>query len=171
MEAGLKESGLKATQLRGGDQASFVSRLFVWWVTSIAWRGTQRPLRESELPPPPAHLCDLSAEAERLWAAELASAPTHRPEGTPSIIKGVCFPIAKEALMLGCLLNIFSGFISTVVRPLLSKFLIDALRADSSISPTAAGSWRAAWPPASSSSGGRPCRARSTQETRVHCAS
>ena len=41
--------------------------------------------------------------------------------------------------MLGYMLNAFSGFISTIVRPLLSKFLIDALRADSAISP--AGGW------------------------------
>ena len=139
MSEALVEAGVEETRLRGGDKASFVSRLFLFWVTPIAWLGTQRPLRESELPPPPVHLCDLSAEAERLWAAELASAPAHRPNGTPNIIRGVCYPIAKEALVLGYMLNAFSGFISTIVRPLLSKFLIDALRADSTISPT--GGW------------------------------
>ena len=130
---------VKESQLRGGDTASLVLRLFVWWATPIAWRGTKRSLREQELPPPPAHLCNLRAEAERLWAAELASAPMHRPEGTPNIIKAVCLPIARRALVLGYLLNALSGFISTVVRPLLSKFLIGALHADSSISP--AGGW------------------------------
>ena len=133
----LAEAGVEETRLRGGDKASCVSRLFLFWVTPIAWLGTQRPLRETELPPPPVHLCDLSAEAERLWAAELASAPTNRPDGTPNIIRGVCYPIAKRPLVLGYLLNVFSGFISTIARPLLSKFLIDALRADSAISPAA----------------------------------
>ena len=104
MSKALAEAG-KETRLRGGDKASCVSRLFLFWVTPIAWLGTQRPLRENELPPPPVHLCDLSAEAERLWAAELASAPTNRPDGTPNIIRGVCYPIAKRALVLGYLLH------------------------------------------------------------------
>ena len=135
----LVEARVEETRLRGGDRASCISRLFLFWVTPIAWLGTKRPLRELELPPPPVHLCDLSAEAERLWAAELASAPTDRPDGKPNIIRGVCYPIAKETLVLGYMLNVFSGFVSTIVRPLLSKFLIDALRADSAISP--AGGW------------------------------
>ncbi len=130
MESGPKE----APQLGGGDTASLFSRLFVLWGTPIAWRGTKRPLKESELPPPPALLCGLRAEAERLWAAELAAAPTTRPNGKPNIIKGVCFPIAKEALVLGYVLNIVSGGFTTIVRPLLSKFLIQALRSDSEMS-------------------------------------
>ena len=92
---------------------------------------------EPDSHPPPQLLCNLRDEAERLWAEEVAAASTKRPNGKPDIVKGLCFPIARNAIVLGYTLNIVSGCFTTIVRPLLSKLLIDALRDDSTTSSTA----------------------------------
>jgi len=110
------------------DDSWLFSRLVLGWVTPIAVRGAFKPITPEDLPQAPKRIRSdpLHAQAEALWAAELARAAP----GQARVVSGVLWPIARSSFLEGSVLLFLSGVLNAVSRPLLLQAAIRAMSPD-----------------------------------------
>ena len=119
--------------MRGFDDSWYAFKWLALWVSPIAWRGFKRPLEESDLPPTPAPLDDtvtnedVCVRGARLWAEEC------RHTSAPSLQR-VWLKLSYNSVVAGSCSAWLTGILTTVVRPLVLRQAIRAVKADSEYS-------------------------------------
>ena len=69
------ESG-KTSSRHPQENANFVSRLFMWWIIPLLWKGWRRPLQQDDFHPvrDKDQSCKLTERLEEKWEQEKESA-------------------------------------------------------------------------------------------------
>ena len=103
---------------------STVERLLLTWVTPLVLKGYRSPLKGADVPQLPENLetSNLAQEAHRLWQIELLSASRK----TPSLLR-VILQLAKWPIVQSFLLGSAAGLCTTVMRPLLLKYIVESV--------------------------------------------
>ena len=117
------------------DQAMCVLRFWQGWVTPLVRRGMRAPLTKADLPSTPKWLrsSSLHPNAIKLWEDEKKRATCAKaadPKSSPSFIT-VCHAVGGPDIRYGCALLAVHGVLAAVVRPLLLRYAVHALRGSS----------------------------------------
>jgi ABC-type multidrug transport system fused ATPase/permease subunit len=110
------------------DSAGSFSKVLFLWCGPLALRGWRRPLHRSDIPTTPdafrsTPLGDMYADAHADWTEERSLGR----RGGPNVAYGPGRAIAGSAFFLGQYLCGLSGFLVTLVRPLLLRELLRAM--------------------------------------------
>ena len=101
---------------------SFLSNVFLTWVSPVVRKGFWSPLCAEDVPELPAGLADVRGiyrQAQTLWDAEI-NMGTHERVSLWRVYRKM---LLKEAVV-GCVVGCIQGLLNTVARPLLLKLLL-----------------------------------------------
>ena len=124
------------------DSAGFISKVLFLWCGPLALRGWRRPLQRLDIPTTPdafrsTPLGDMYADAYADWTEERSRGR----RGGPNVAYGPGRAIAGSAFFLGQYLCGFSGFLVTLVRPLVLRELLRAMPPIDGSPPAYSVSW------------------------------
>eukprot|EP00966_Prymnesium_polylepis_P251460 5813813-Prymnesium_polylepis.1 len=111
------------------DDLNIINRNTLAWATPIAARGLRRALTPDDLPPCPRWFNSKNIEerTSTAWAEELARAKISNGEPPPSVLGGVCRPLAGRLILEGVLLELLSGLIAGFGRPFILQHALRSL--------------------------------------------